>query len=75
MTDRIESLFQQPAPLNDTEQMAALILHDIARAQRRRRLLLLGAGTLGTAACLAVVLASGAAPALFSAIRRIEAFL
>jgi len=75
VTDRIESLFQQPAPLADTDRMATLILRDIERAQRRRRLLLLAAATFGTAASLAVVLLSGAAPAFFVAIRRIEAFL
>jgi hypothetical protein len=75
VTDRIESLFQQPATLADTDQIAALILRDIVRAQRRRRLLLLGAATLGTAASLAIVLLSGVAPALFIAIRRMEALL
>ncbi len=75
MTDRIDSLFQQPADLAGTEQMASTILRNIARAERRRRLLLLGAATLGTATSLAMVLLSGVAPALFIAIRRMGALL
>lgn len=75
MTDRIDSLFQQSADLADTESMTAAIMRDIAWAERRRRVLLLGSALLGTAASLAVVLLSGAAPALFVAIRRMEALL
>ena len=75
MTDRIDSLFQQPAELGDTERMAAAIMRDIARAERRRRWLLLGSAVVGTAASVAIVLLSGVAPALFVAIRRMESLL
>lgn len=64
----LDELFQQPLDLADNDAMTAQIMREVAKVERRRKVLLVGSGLAGTGVALGVVLGANVLPAISSGV-------
>jgi hypothetical protein len=62
--DSFDELFQRPLDLPDNEAMAARIMQQVVRVERRRKALLVGSGLAGTGVAAGIVLWANVLPAI-----------
>ena len=62
----LDEMFQQPLDLPGNDEMTTQIMREVARVERRRRVMLVGSGLAGTGVALGIVLGANVLPAVSS---------